>query len=66
MTLLDSGVISMIDLKTFGYAPGNYMITCISCGDTPIDCDKRAICCKPCAEDLANKKEALEYFWKDF
>lgn len=36
-------------LKPYGYAPGNYMIRCRDCNDTPI-MDKRASRCRPCAE----------------
>ena len=36
-------------LKPYGYAPGNYMSRCRTCGDTPV-MDKRAITCRPCAE----------------
>lgn len=36
-------------LKQYGYAPGNYMSRCRTCGDTPV-MDKRAITCRPCAE----------------
>ncbi len=37
-------------LKRYGYAPGNYMIRCRRCTEVKTDLDKRAICCKPCAE----------------
>lgn len=40
-------------LLAYGYAPGNYMIKCIDCGATPIDCDKRAARCKQCAQRKA-------------
>ena len=36
-------------LKPYGYAPGNYMSRCRTCGDTPV-MDKWAITCRPCAE----------------
>lgn len=37
-------------LKRYGYAPGNYMSKCFTCGETPVGMDKRAITCRPCAE----------------
>ena len=36
-------------LRIGGWAPGNYMITCVDCKKVATDCDKRAISCKPCA-----------------
>jgi hypothetical protein len=38
-------------LKRYGYAPGNYMSKCHSCGDVPV-MDKRATTCRPCAEAM--------------
>ena len=37
-------------LLRYGYAPGNYMNTCLRCGEVAHDVDKRALCCRPCAE----------------
>lgn len=37
-------------LLPFGYAPGNYMGPCRTCGAVCIDLDKRATSCRPCAE----------------
>jgi len=37
-------------LKRYGYAPGNYMGKCRSCNEIVHSIDKRAICCRPCAE----------------
>jgi hypothetical protein len=37
-------------LLRYGYAPGHYMNTCQRCGEVVHDVDKRAICCRPCAE----------------
>jgi hypothetical protein len=37
-------------LKRYGYAPGDYMSKCCRCGKWVGDLDKRAVCCKPCAE----------------
>ena len=37
-------------LMRYGYAPGHYMNTCRQCGETVTNVDKRAICCRPCAE----------------
>lgn len=39
-------------LLPYGYAPGQYMGTCRTCGETQIDLDKRAINCRACAERL--------------
>jgi len=39
-------------LKSFGYAPGNYMGRCHTCNEIVSDVDKRAITCRPCAEML--------------
>jgi NTP pyrophosphatase (non-canonical NTP hydrolase) len=38
------------DLIDYGYAPGGYMSSCLTCGETMQDVDKRCRCCKPCAE----------------
>jgi hypothetical protein len=38
------------DLLAYGYAPGNYMSNCLSCGQNMQDVDKRCRTCKPCAE----------------
>jgi hypothetical protein len=43
-----------LDLNRFGFAPGMYTITCVSCGDQPWFCDKRAIRCEPCAKKLSS------------
>lgn len=37
------------ELKSFGYAPGNYMSRCLSCDQIKEEMDKRAITCRPCA-----------------
>jgi hypothetical protein len=37
-------------LLRYGYAPGNYMNTCQRCGEVAHGVDKRARCCRPCAE----------------
>jgi hypothetical protein len=37
-------------LMRYGYAPGHYMNTCLQCGQTVVDVDKRATCCRACAE----------------
>lgn len=37
-------------LKQYGYAPGDYIITCFDCKQKVWDCDKRASICRPCAE----------------
>ena len=42
-------------LKKYGYAPGNYSIMCHDCHRERIDCDKRAIRCRDCAEIAASK-----------
>ncbi len=38
-------------LRPFGWAPGGYMNKCLGCGETQVDGDKRATCCRPCAKD---------------
>lgn len=40
------------DLRRFGYAPGNYMGTCLAGNHTMTGLDKRATCCLECAERL--------------
>jgi len=45
-----------LHLKRYGYAPGGYMSRCMICLQTVADLDKRACCCRPCAE----KKYATE------
>lgn len=37
-------------LKAFGYAPGDYVMTCKGCGERAWHVDKRASRCRPCAE----------------
>lgn len=32
-----------------GWAPGAYQARCLTCSDMHIGCDKRALCCLPCA-----------------
>jgi hypothetical protein len=39
-------------LKPYGYAPGHYLNTCISCRHVTTGLDKRAHVCRPCAEVL--------------
>lgn len=39
-------------LTAYGYAPGGYMCRCSKCGGTPINMDKRATTCRPCAEEM--------------
>lgn len=56
---------SFLHLLKYGYAPGNYMNTCHTCDEVHIDLDKRARCCRKCAEakhqaDLA-KPPALTF-----
>ncbi len=41
-----------LHLKSYGYAPGNYMSRCYSCAKILPGLDKRAIRCRPCAEKL--------------
>jgi len=40
-------------LKVYGYAPGDYMMTCRGCNTEVIGVDKRASRCKPCANKAA-------------
>lgn len=37
-------------LLAYGYAPGNYLVTCHQCKQVSGPLDKRAITCRPCAE----------------
>lgn len=46
-------------LQRYGYAPGNYMGACRTCGTTCIDLDKRASCCRPCAESKHAEDDGL-------
>ena len=48
------------DLRPFGYAPGDYMITCHHCGERWIGTDKRATSCLPCAEKRMAEKASRE------
>lgn len=41
-------------LKSFGYAPGNYMGICHSCKNRMYDVDKRASTCLSCATERLN------------
>lgn len=47
-------------LKGFGYAPGYYMNTCHRCENVVSDVDKRAITCRPCAEQLLIESQAAQ------
>ena len=43
--------VSYAHLKPFGYAPGDYMGSCRTCNKMCFDLDKRASCCRKCAEE---------------
>lgn len=51
-------------VQLLGYAEGNYMFVCRTCGETNHYGDKRAFQCLPCAVDEANgaltRMKALE------
>lgn len=47
------------ELLRYGYAPGNYMITCRFCDKTASGVDKRAIRCEQCAMQ-AMREETTE------
>lgn len=53
-------------LKQYGYAPGGYLSRCFTCMQIIEFMDKRAICCRPCAEAkhaaaaIGNKLEKSE------
>lgn len=49
-----------LHLKRYGYAPGNYMCRCHRCGQVADGLDKRANCCRPCAEDAHAAKPAAQ------
>jgi len=38
-----------VDMRPWGWAPGNYMGHCRDCGEQWMDGDKRAWCCERCA-----------------
>ena len=42
--------VALDHLLAYGYAPGDYMGGCRSCGEMQTNIDKRAICCRRCAE----------------
>ena len=42
-------------LRSFGYAPGDYLIKCRHCDKQVMNVDKRAVCCRECAENMALK-----------
>ena len=44
-------------LKSYGYAPGEYMSKCHLCKQWVAGLDKRAFTCKPCAEVLAREQK---------
>lgn len=47
-------------LHRYGYAPGEYSATCGVCGEVQHGLDKRAVCCRPCAEwqwEAAQRRE---------
>jgi hypothetical protein len=46
-------------LKAYGYAPGHYMNKCQSCCKVCDDLDKRATCCRPCAEQRHLAKRTI-------
>lgn len=48
-----------LHLKRYGYAPGNYMCRCHRCGQVADGLDKRANCCRPCAEEAHAAKPAV-------
>jgi hypothetical protein len=43
-------------LKKYGYARGNYMSKCRSCGELAV-MDKRAITCRVCAKEMYAEQE---------
>jgi hypothetical protein len=43
-------------LKKYGYARGNYMSKCRSCGELAV-MDKRSIACRVCAEEMYAEQE---------
>ena len=47
-------------LNGFGYAPGNYMNKCHRCERVVSGVDKRAITCRPCAEQLLIESQAAQ------
>lgn len=51
-----------LTLQDFGYAPGNYGINCLDCGQESLWCDKRAIRCETCAKQAMaeNRKDISE------
>jgi|APSaa5957512535_1039671.scaffolds.fasta_scaffold04652_5 hypothetical protein len=51
-----------LDLVRFGYAPGNYMSRCWSCGDNLWNVDKRCHTCEPCAIESADAYHAMDDF----
>lgn len=49
-----------LTLHDFGYAPGNYSIKCLDCGQEALWCDKRASRCETCAKQaLAENRKGL-------
>lgn len=53
---------SWASLMLYGYAPGDYMGKCAECGEIVHDIDKRATCCRPCAEKLhEGQKKAIAW-----
>jgi hypothetical protein len=51
---------SWTHLKQYGYAPGNYMVTCMGCKCLCYDMDKRALWCRPCAQQLYSEARKHE------
>lgn len=49
-----------LTLQDFGYAPGNYTIKCLDCGQEALWCDKRAARCETCAKQaMAENRKGL-------
>jgi len=44
-------------LRVYGYAPGHYMSHCSHCGKVKHNLDKRATCCKTCAQKRYNLEQ---------
>jgi len=57
------------ELIPWGYAPGNYMGTCRTCGGMFYELDKRASCCERCAMIARYTQaekfiESKKYLWE--
>lgn len=59
---LEQAIDMSVDLRRYGWAPGNYMVPCHKCGGRGLETfgDKRAITCYPCARKMHDDRVERE------